>query len=192
MRVSQVGALPGPTVPAWTMQEDSNDGPDISVAIEARTVALYVLVTPGLPKQAYPDDSIQQTVADLKIKLLSNAMAFHYAHAVQEDSSDGADISVAIEASIAALYVLATPGLPKQAYSEDTIERTVDIIKFNLMSNVMAFHDARLCQIHRPHLLAGSGGEYIVQPSLSAVPCVSPSQEPGIGFSIWCLVYFSL
>jgi len=102
---------------------------------------------------------------------------------VQEDSSDGADISIAIEASIAALYVLATPGLPKQAYSEDTIERTVDIIKFNIMSNVMAFHDARLCQIHRPHLLAGSEGEDIVQPSLSDVPCVSP----GIGLSIWRL-----
>lgn len=74
-----------------------------------------------------------------------------------QEGSDSADISVAMEAAIAALYVLATPGLPKQAYPEDTIERAVEILKFNLMSNVMAFHDARLCQIHRPHLLAGSG-----------------------------------
>ena len=77
---------------------------------------------------------------------------------LQEDSTDGPDISVAIEASIAALYVLASPGLPKQAYPEDTIERVVEVLKFNLMSNVMAFHDARLCQIHRPQLLAGSEG----------------------------------
>lgn len=77
---------------------------------------------------------------------------------LQEGSTDGPDISVAIEASIAALYVLASPGLPKQAYPEDTIERVVEVSKFNLMSNVMAFHDARLCQIHRPQLLAGSEG----------------------------------
>ena len=77
---------------------------------------------------------------------------------LQENTSDSADIFMAIEASIAALYVLATPGLPKQAYPEDTIERTVEVVKFHLMSNVMAFHDPRLCQIHRPQLLAGSGG----------------------------------
>ena len=192
MKMSQAGDLPSPTAPAWTMQEDSSDGPDISIAIEASTAALYVLATPGLPKRASPDDTIKRTAAVLNFNLTSNVMAFHHAHAVQEDSSDGADISVAIEASIAALYVLATPGLPKQAYSEDTIERTVEILKFNLMSNVMAFHDARLCQIHRPHLLAGSGGEYIVRPSLSDMPCVSPLQEPGSAMSRWRLVHSSL
>lgn len=77
---------------------------------------------------------------------------------LQEDGADSADISAAVEASIAALYVLATPGLAKQAYPEDTIERTVEVLKFNLMSNVMAFHDPRLCQIHRPQLLAGPAG----------------------------------
>ena len=77
---------------------------------------------------------------------------------MQEDSSDSTDIAVAVEACIAALYVLATPDLPKRAYPEDTIERAVEVLKFNLMSNVMAFHDARLCQIHRPQLLANSAG----------------------------------
>ncbi|CAK0782901.1 hypothetical protein CVIRNUC_006096 [Coccomyxa viridis] len=77
----------------------------------------------------------------------------------QAEGSDSADIAKATEACIAALYVLATPGLPKQAYPEDTIEHALDVLKFNLMSNVMAFHDARLCQIHRPHLLAAAAGE---------------------------------
>ena len=77
----------------------------------------------------------------------------------QAEGSDSADIVKATEACIAALYVLATPGLPKQAYPEDTIEHALDVLKFNLMSNVMAFHDARLCQIHRPHLLAAAAGE---------------------------------
>jgi hypothetical protein len=84
---------------------------------------------------------------------------------VQEDSSDCADVSMAVEACIAALYVLATPGLPKQAYPEDTIQRAVEVLKFYLMSNVMAFHDSRLCQIHRPQLLADSAGR-VLPPSL--------------------------
>ena len=68
------------------------------------------------------------------------------------------------------MYVLATPGLPKQAYPEDTIEHALDVVKFNLMSNVMAFHDARLCQIHRPHLLAAAAGEFAGSPR-------SPSED---------------
>ena len=83
----------------------------------------------------------------------------HESSLAQAEGSDSADIAKATEACIAALYVLATPGLPKQAYPEDTIEHALDVLKFNLMSNVMAFHDARLCQIHRPHLLAAAAGE---------------------------------
>ena len=83
----------------------------------------------------------------------------HGSSLAQAEGSDGADIARATEACIAALYVLATPGLPKQAYPEDTVEHALDVLKFNLMSNVMAFHDARLCQIHRPHLLAAAAGE---------------------------------
>ena len=92
---------------------------------------------------------------------------------LQENSIDSADILVAIEASIAALYVLATPGLPKQAYPEDTIERIVEVLKFHLMSNVMTFHDSRLCQIHRPQLLAGSRGAIPSSAPLVAVHCWS-------------------
>ena len=84
----------------------------------------------------------------------------HASSLAQAEGSDSADIAKATEACIAALYVLATPGLPKQAYPEDTIELALDVLKFNLMSNVMAFHDPRLCQIHRPHLLAAAAGEF--------------------------------
>lgn len=83
---------------------------------------------------------------------------------MQEDNNDSADIAMAVEACIAALYALSTPGLPKQAYPEDTIERAVEVLKFNLMSNVMAFHDTRLCQIHRPQLLSNSAGRVYCPP----------------------------
>ena len=99
---------------------------------------------------------------DARILVLCPLAAPFYQHTsslVQAEGSDSADIAKATEACIAALYVLATPGLPKQAYPEDTIEHALDVLKFNLMSNVMAFHDARLCQIHRPHLLAAAAGE---------------------------------
>ena len=114
---------------------------------------------------------------------------------LQENTSDSADIFMAIEASIAALYVLATPGLPKQAYPEDTIERTVEVVKFHLMSNVMAFHDPRLCQIHRPQLLAGSGGA--VHSSVLKIKGHNPShlllhaQEKDRGIE-WCRLTVSL
>jgi hypothetical protein len=47
--------------------------------------------------------------------------------------------------------------MPKQVYQEDTIELILESTKLNLLSNVLSFHDARICQIHRSQMLADAG-----------------------------------
>ncbi len=66
-------------------------------------------------------------------------------------------ILVATEASVACLYMLTSPDMPKQVYQEDIIEAIMDSAKFNLLSNVLAFHDARICAAHRPQMASGAG-----------------------------------
>ncbi|BDA45698.1 Nipped-B-like protein [Coccomyxa sp. Obi] len=72
----------------------------------------------------------------------------------QESSEEFTAIIEATEASVACLYVLTSADMPKQVYQEDIIEAIMDGVKFNLLSNVLAFHDARLCAAHRPHMTA--------------------------------------
>lgn len=76
---------------------------------------------------------------------------------------------VATEASVACLYLLTSVDMPKQVYQEDIIEAIMDGVKFNLLSNVLAFHDARLCAAHRPHM-ADEAGE-----------TSNPTGSPGMG-----------
>lgn len=64
---------------------------------------------------------------------------------------------LATEASVACLYLLTSADMPKQVYQEDIIEAIMDGVKFNLLSNVLPFHDARLCAAHRPHMAAQPG-----------------------------------
>lgn len=49
-----------------------------------------------------------------------------------------------------------------QVYREDLIERVLELLRFYLLSNVLAFHDARLCQAHRPQLLDDAGEGRII------------------------------
>ncbi|CAL8470720.1 g10262 [Coccomyxa elongata] len=70
----------------------------------------------------------------------------------QGSSEEFMAIMVATEASVACLYLLTSVDMPKQVYQEDIIEAIMDGVKFNLLSNVLAFHDARLCAAHRPHM----------------------------------------
>lgn len=61
---------------------------------------------------------------------------------------------MSLEACTACLQVLAARGMPKQVYKEELIERLVGLIRFQLMHNVLVFHDAALCQAQRPELLS--------------------------------------
>lgn len=75
----------------------------------------------------------------------------------QDSSEDATAISMATEASAACLFVLTSPDMPKQVYQEDLIEAIMDGVKFNLLSNVLSFYDARLCATHRPQMAAQAG-----------------------------------
>lgn len=61
---------------------------------------------------------------------------------------------MSLEACTACLQVLAAAGMPKQVYREELIDRLVGFIRFQLMHNVLVFHDAALCQAQRPELLS--------------------------------------
>ena len=54
---------------------------------------------------------------------------------------------------MACLHVLACGGMPPQLYREDLIECILGHLKACLLSNVLPFHDARVCRAHRPQLL---------------------------------------
>lgn len=75
----------------------------------------------------------------------------------QDSSEDSTAILVATEASVACLYMLTSPDMPKQVYQEDIIEAIMDNAKFNLLSNVLSFNDARLCAAHRPQMASAPG-----------------------------------
>ncbi|KAK9829724.1 hypothetical protein WJX72_007528 [[Myrmecia] bisecta] len=71
-----------------------------------------------------------------------------------DDSSEPfVTISLALESATACLHIITAPDMPKQVHNEEMIEKVVELIKFHTMSNVLAFHDARLRQAHRPALL---------------------------------------
>ena len=64
---------------------------------------------------------------------------------------------LAVEATVACLHVLACERMPPQLYREDLIEGIAGALKACLLSNVLPFHDARLCRAHRPQLLDAAG-----------------------------------
>ncbi len=55
---------------------------------------------------------------------------------------------------MACLQLLAAPGMPKQVYKEELIDRLVGLVRFHLLQNVLVFYDASLCQAQRPELLS--------------------------------------
>ena len=73
---------------------------------------------------------------------------------LQEDAQQQGQIMMSLEACTACLQVLAAPGMPKRVYKEELIDRLVGFVRFQLMHNVLVFHDAALCQAQRPGLLS--------------------------------------
>eukprot|EP00899_Mesostigma_viride_P002145 jgi/Mesvir1/11931/Mv00267-RA.1 len=58
-------------------------------------------------------------------------------------------IMLSLEASHILLQILATPGMPKQLYAEEMIDKVMDILRFHLVQNVFVAYDATYWQIHR-------------------------------------------
>lgn len=72
---------------------------------------------------------------------------------VQDDALQQGQIMMSLEAGAACLQVLAAAGMPKQVYKEELIDRLAGLVRFQLLHNVLVFHDAVLCQAQRPELL---------------------------------------
>lgn len=72
---------------------------------------------------------------------------------MQDDVQQQAQILLSVEACMACLQILAAPGMPKQMYKEELIDRLVGLVRFHLLHNVLVFYDAALCQAQRPELL---------------------------------------
>ena len=76
---------------------------------------------------------------------------------MQEESDGYAVLALALEAALCCLYTLTAPNMPKTVYNEDIIEGILNFTKVHLTQNLLVFHDARLCQLHRPMLQQGGG-----------------------------------
>ncbi|DBA96220.1 TPA: hypothetical protein ACH3X3_002417 [Trebouxia sp. C0006] len=81
----------------------------------------------------------------------------------QDDVQQQAQILLSVEACMACLQVLAAPGMPKQVYKEELIDRLVGLVRFHLLHNVLVFYDAALCQAQRPELLKPDEDDYDAQ-----------------------------
>ena len=64
---------------------------------------------------------------------------------------------MSMNAALTSLYILTAPDMPKQLYLEEGIEAILECLRFNLMSNILAFSDIRILQASRPDLLLGEG-----------------------------------
>ena len=76
---------------------------------------------------------------------------------------------------MACLQVLAAPGMPKQVYKEEVIDCLAGLVRFQLLHNVLVFHDSALCQAQRPELLnPGDTGAFLDAEGLTccAVECL--------------------
>ncbi|KAL0029310.1 hypothetical protein WJX79_009424 [Trebouxia sp. C0005] len=71
----------------------------------------------------------------------------------QDNVQQQAQILLSVEACMACLQILAAPGMPKQVYKEELIDRLVGLVRFHLLHNVLVFYDAAFCQAQRPELL---------------------------------------
>ena len=74
-----------------------------------------------------------------------------------DDQHQLSAILLSLEACAACLQVLSAPNMPKQVYKEELIDRSVSLMKYHLLKNVLVFYDASICQANRPNLLEDQG-----------------------------------
>eukprot|EP00882_Tetradesmus_deserticola_P026901 GHRQ01029722.1.p2 GENE.GHRQ01029722.1~~GHRQ01029722.1.p2 ORF type:complete len:160 (+),score=55.35 GHRQ01029722.1:884-1363(+) len=64
-------------------------------------------------------------------------------------------ITASLEAACCCLQVLASPGLPNSLYLEELVTALVQLAKYQLQYNVLAFYDAQCKRLYRPTSTAG-------------------------------------
>lgn len=99
------------------------------------------------------------------------------ARAQGDDQHQLSAILLSLEACAACLQVLSAPNMPKQVYKEELIDRSVSLMKYHLLKNVLVFYDASICQANRPNLLEEQGALHVQQtllhkPSSHSFPLV--------------------
>eukprot|EP00891_Asterochloris_glomerata_P005418 jgi/Astpho2/5418/Aster-07368 len=65
-----------------------------------------------------------------------------------------------LEACSICLRILVAPGMPKQIFREDVIELMLDLTRFQLLHNVLVFHDERIRQANKL-----SAGQDVITPN---------------------------
>ncbi len=88
-----------------------------------------------------------------------------------QDSDTAATIMAALDAAVAALHVAAAPDMPRGAVPEEALEQACGLLRHHLLHNVLAFHDARLQQLHRPNLLTAGEEHALPVKCLSTRSC---------------------
>jgi hypothetical protein len=69
---------------------------------------------------------------------------------LQASSATSKAITASLEAACCCLQVLAAPGLPNNLYMEELVTAMVQLGKYQLQYNVLAFHDAQYKRLYRP------------------------------------------
>jgi hypothetical protein len=74
---------------------------------------------------------------------------------LQATSATSKAIAASLEAACCCLQVLAAPGLANRLYMEELVTATVQLAKYQLQYNVLAFHDAQYKRLYRPTSATG-------------------------------------
>jgi hypothetical protein len=73
-----------------------------------------------------------------------------FAITLQASSATSKAIAASLEAACCCLQVLAAPGLANSLYMEELVTAMVQLAKYQLQYNVLAFHDAQCKRLYRP------------------------------------------
>ena len=81
--------------------------------------------------------------------------AFRSAQLCLQEGTQADLILQSLEACSICLRILVAPGMPKQIFREDIVELMLDLTRFQLLHNVLVFHDERIRQANKS--TAGQG-----------------------------------
>lgn len=78
-----------------------------------------------------------------------------FCHSLQSSSPSSKAVAASLEAACCCLQLLAAPGLPNSLYMDEVLTAVVQLAKYQLQYNVLAFHDAQYKRLYRPSSAQG-------------------------------------
>eukprot|EP00877_Chromochloris_zofingiensis_P014848 jgi/Chrzof1/9617/Cz04g09250.t1 len=74
-----------------------------------------------------------------------------------DDANSGPYLSsvTALDAAVACLQVLASPGMPSELYLEELLNKIIELTRYQLQYNIMVFHSIKHRQLYRPSSMQG-------------------------------------